>query len=150
MSKFSITKKGVVSRFYEEVYRTNVIYIVGDDDDWIFGKIKEFAKEVQKEWVPDRFDCMGDVNGISVMGATLWNEHKWYVIIWVRVSEKRKMWEIQQTVIHETIHAAYRMMWWNGVEHDVEKHEHLNILVDRLCREVIPHFWEYSRKYVKR
>lgn len=145
-----IEEQGMWVRFYDKIYRTGFIVSVSDDIDFIKKSVNAFLLEFDKKG-EETVESLrhGWEEFESCDGMTWWLDSEFLIVIAVEARERNKIHEIQQTVLHELMHGAYRSLDFNGVNHHAGCHEHFVLYFDRLCSEVVPALWEWFNHHLR-
>lgn len=146
-----IKSEGINITFYDKTFRTGYLVSVSDDAEWIKKNINSYLLEYHRngaDVVNHIWEDWRDF-GNGYMGVTWPFDNEFLIVIGVHAKVEDKLYDTQQTVLHELIHGVYRSLDFNGVSHNVDIHEHFVLYYDRLCLEVIPAFWEWANNDFK-
>jgi hypothetical protein len=139
-----IHKNMVRSLWRESIYSHAYLFIYSLDKQLIYDEIKKHYEAIygRTDYLTEEDLVPGTLHGSSfsldTSGCT-----EWFRVIYVNGDPIYTMYENTQVIAHEMLHAAIRTFETQGVTWTPDCHEHLNLLHDDLCRNTIPHVWEW-------
>lgn len=142
---------GVWVKFFDKTYNTGFVIAISDSVEYLKSPINNFLLLHDRKGKESSEVMWRDWNdfGDGLVGLTWFLEDEFLIVIAVKVRESDKLHETQQTLLHECIHGTYRSLEFNNVKHYPDCHEHFVLYFDRICSEIVPHFWTWVNDFYK-
>ena len=114
--------KQIINKYVEPIFSSNTIYIIKNANIDSLVKLFDYKDAKPNEFKNNLEEYIDQYEGITYYGVIEKKTGKYVILIILNPGDKYKP-SIINTIAHESLHAAFRMMEYNAIDLDKSTNE---------------------------